>query len=71
VKKVGDEKVFVLRALQARQPERVHQPFFARYDPEAVWFDELTPADEESAVFFQRQISPNRGLIPHGDKNFT
>jgi KamA family protein len=54
VKKVGDEKVFVLRALQARQPERVHQPFFARYDPEAVWFDQLAPADEESTVFFQQ-----------------
>jgi KamA family protein len=54
VKKVGDEKVFVLRALQARQPERVHQPFFANYDPEAVWFDELTPADDESAAFFQQ-----------------
>lgn len=37
-------KVFALRLLQARNPADVGRQFFARYDPTARWFDDLTPA---------------------------
>jgi KamA family protein len=41
---VGDERVFVLRMLQARDPDLVGRPFFAQYDPTAIWLTDLKPA---------------------------
>ncbi|MEO8773342.1 MAG: lysine 2,3-aminomutase [Gelidibacter sp.] len=38
------EKVFVLQLLQGRNPDWVAKPFFAKYDPEAYWLDDLEPA---------------------------
>ena len=38
------EKVFVLQMLQGRNPDWVAKPFFAKYDPEAYWLDDLKPA---------------------------
>jgi KamA family protein len=46
-------KVFALRFLQARDPSWVGKPFFARFDPRAVWFDDLRPALGEEAFFFE------------------
>ncbi|MFQ5423455.1 MAG: KamA family radical SAM protein [Phycisphaerae bacterium] len=45
-------KVFVLEYLQARNPELVRRPFFARFDPRAVWFDQLKPATPRDKPFF-------------------
>jgi KamA family protein len=39
------QKVFVLRFLQCRDEAWIGRPFFAKYDPKAVWFDELEPLD--------------------------
>jgi len=50
--KLGGRKVFVLDYLQARQAELVGKPFFARFDPEAIWFDELEPASPDDEPFF-------------------
>ena len=52
---VGDEKVFVLRFLQARNPDWVNRPFFAKFDPEATWLDDLTPAFGEREFFFEAE----------------
>ncbi|QIS11442.1 KamA family radical SAM protein [Nocardia arthritidis] len=41
---VNGEQVFQLHFIQARDPELVNRPFFAKYDPAAVWLDQLTPA---------------------------
>jgi len=49
---VDGEKVFVLNYLQARDPKRVGIPFFARFDPEAAWFDQLRPLREQDAWLF-------------------
>jgi KamA family protein len=38
------EKVFALHFIQCRDAELVNRPFFAKYDPAAVWLDDLTPA---------------------------
>ncbi|MBT2213027.1 MULTISPECIES: KamA family radical SAM protein [Actinomadura] len=38
------EKVFALHFIQARDSELVGKPFFAQYDPDAVWLDDLKPA---------------------------
>lgn len=52
VSEIDGEKVFVLQYLQARNPKLVHRPFFARFDSEAVWFDELEPATARDREFF-------------------
>jgi L-lysine 2,3-aminomutase len=54
VARVAGEDVFVLRFLQARDPDWVGRPFFARFDPEATWFDQLRPAFGEQDFFFER-----------------
>ena len=53
IQEIGGEKVFVLNALQARNPELVMQPFYAKYDPTAMWFEDLEPAFGEDALFFE------------------
>jgi KamA family protein len=40
---IGDERVFVLRMIQARNPNLVGKPFFARFDPRATWITDLEP----------------------------
>jgi KamA family protein len=50
---IHGEKVFVLQFLQARDPDWVGRPFFARYDPEATWLDDLKPAFGEESFFFE------------------
>ncbi|MEU1734232.1 lysine 2,3-aminomutase [Streptosporangium sp. NPDC020145] len=44
VTEVEGRKVFVLHLIQARDPGLVGQPFFAEYDPKAVWLTDLRPA---------------------------
>lgn len=48
---VAGEKAFVLSFLQARRPEWVGRPFFAAYDAQAQWFDELKPLSASGAQF--------------------
>ncbi len=48
---INNEKFFVLRFLQGRNPEWVQQPFFAKYDENAVWLDDLKPAFEEKFFY--------------------
>ncbi|MDX5364617.1 MAG: lysine 2,3-aminomutase [Pseudazoarcus pumilus] len=47
VAEIAGEKVFVLRFIQARNPDWVQRPFFAKYDEHATWLDGLQPAFEE------------------------
>lgn len=45
------EKVFVLQMLQGRNPDWVNRPFFAKFDPEARWMDDLVPAFGDEFFF--------------------
>lgn len=47
VAEIAGEKVFVLRFIQARNPDWVQRPFFAKYDEQATWLDGLQPALED------------------------
>lgn len=49
---INGEKVFILRFIQGRNPDWVQRIFFAKYDPEATWFDDLVPAFGEEKFFF-------------------
>lgn len=53
VTEVAGEKVFVLRFIQARNPDWVQQPFFAQYDENATWLNQLKPAFGEARFFFE------------------
>lgn len=55
VSEIKGEKVFVLNFLQGRDPSWVGKPFFAKFDPNAVWFDELQPAFGESSFFYEQK----------------
>jgi len=51
VAEVAGIKVFVLRLIQARDPELVGKPFFARFDPAAAWLSDLEPVFTERFPF--------------------
>jgi len=56
VTRVNGEKVFVLKFLQSRDPEWVGRTFFAQFDPEATWLDQLRPAFGEERFFFEQSL---------------
>ena len=45
VEEIMGQKAFVLRFLQCRDAAWIGRIFFAKFDPEAVWFDDLEPLD--------------------------
>ncbi len=55
VSEVNGEKVIVLDFLQGRNPNWVGKPFFAKYNPEAMWIDELEPAFEDE-FFYEKEL---------------
>ena len=50
---INGEKLFALQFLQARNPDWVRKPFFAKYDETATWMDHLVPAFGKSKFFFE------------------
>ncbi len=48
---VDGRKVFVLSMIQAKNPSLVNRPFFAEYNEEAYWIDDLKPAFSEKFIF--------------------
>ena len=44
VNEILGNKVITLRAIQSRYADDVMRPFFAEYDENAIWFNELKPA---------------------------
>jgi len=57
VTEVMGEKVFVLRMIQGRNPDWVQRPFFAKYNPDAVWLDDLQPAFGEEKFFYEDELN--------------
>jgi KamA family protein len=56
VSEVMGRQVFVLRMIQGRNPDWIARPFFAEYDPQAVWYTGLKPALGESKFFFKEEL---------------
>ncbi len=67
---INGEKLFALQFLQARNPDWVRKPFFAKFDPEATWLDHLKPAFGKDKFFFETDspvpAPPERKVIPIG-----
>lgn len=55
------EKVFALRMIQGRNPDWVGRPFFAKYDPNARWMDDLVPAFGDR-FFFDEELGEMQEL---------
>ena len=53
ISEINGERVFVLRFLQAMNPDWVGKPFFAGYDKNAKWLSDLRPAFEEDRFFYE------------------
>lgn len=53
ITEIAGEKVFSLRFVQAREPDWVRRPFYARYDEHATWLDQLKPAFGAKQFFFE------------------
>jgi len=51
VSEINGQKVMVLQLLQGRESEWVGVPFFAKYDENAIWLDDLEPAFDEKFFF--------------------
>jgi KamA family protein len=54
VAQIGNVRAFVLEYIQARNPELVRQPFFAKFDPRATWYDQLEPLTERDRPFLPK-----------------
>jgi L-lysine 2,3-aminomutase len=55
VVRINGEKLFALQFLQARNPDWVRKPFYARFDDKATWMDELVPAFGQKKFFFESE----------------
>lgn len=53
---IRGEKVIHMRFLQGRNPDWIHRPFFARYDEQATWLNDLKPAFGEERFFYQDEL---------------
>ena len=56
ISEVHGKKVMTLRFLQGRNHDWVARPFFAEYDEEAIWLDDLKPAFGEEKFFFENEL---------------
>jgi KamA family protein len=55
---IAGQRVIVLHMIQARDPSLVGRPFFARFDPDAVWLSDLEPAFADRFPFESEPNSP-------------
>src|SRR5215475_12283707 len=66
VAEIAGQPVFVLHMIQARDPSLVGRPFFAEFDPNAVWLSDLRPAFADRFPFETASvIHPARGEWSH------
>ena len=62
---INGKRVMTLRFLQGRNPDWVQKPFFAEYDENAIWLDDLKPAFSEK-FFFEDELEQRYGVkMPH------
>ena len=55
ITEINNEKVFLLRFLQGRNENWTRQPFFAGFDENATWLDDLKPAFGQDQFFFEEE----------------
>ena len=58
VVEVHGREYIMLEMIQGRKPGWVKKPFFAEYDEQALWLDDLVPAFGEPRFFFEEKPQP-------------
>jgi L-lysine 2,3-aminomutase len=53
--KIIEQKVLALSFIQGRNPQWVNKPFYAKYDPKALWITDLEPAFGEE-FFYEEEL---------------
>ncbi len=66
VTEVAGQRVIALKFIQARNPDWVNRLFFAAYDPDASWLDELRPAFGEEKFFWSDELAAMK--TDHGQR---
>ena len=56
ITEIHGEKVFALKFTQSRNPEWTNRIFFARFDENASWIDDLNPAFGHEEFFFENEM---------------
>jgi hypothetical protein len=60
VVEIAGERLFAIKLLQGRNPDWGNRVFFARYDENATWIDQLRPAFGEGRFFFEAELDEMR-----------
>lgn len=68
---IGDEKVFALQFLQARNPNWVRRPFYAKFDPAATWLHDLKPAFGAKKFFFDNESVASIEVARHAGRHVS
>lgn len=63
---MNEQRCFVLKFLQSRNPKWSERIFLAKYDADAIWFDDLEPAFGEKEFFFNRQYQEQKRRTGQG-----
>ncbi|MFV2015135.1 MAG: KamA family radical SAM protein, partial [Candidatus Heimdallarchaeota archaeon] len=73
VTEIYGEKVITLQFIQGRNPDWVRKPFFAKYDPQAIWIDDLVPAFSKFGNFFfeQNELEESLDVIYNRERLFS
>lgn len=74
IMKRNSQKYFVLKYIQSRTPEMVNRIFLAKYNPKAVWINDLEPASKSDALFFafgEQHMQLNEGLSDDIDDKYA
>jgi KamA family protein len=56
ISEIMGREVFTLQFIQGRNPDWAAEPFFAKYDENAIWLDELKPAFNDDRFFFEEEL---------------
>ncbi|WP_372752835.1 KamA family radical SAM protein [Labilibaculum sp.] len=54
ISEIKGEKVFILNFIQARDTDWVGKAFFAQYNPDALWLNDLQPAFADKFIFEEK-----------------
>ena len=65
---IAGEKVFALQFLQARNPDWVRRPFYAKFDPAATWLHDLEPAFGQKKFFFEEDSVATIAVARHSGR---
>jgi KamA family protein len=54
---IKGEKIITMEFIQGRNSDWVAKPFFAKYDPQAQWIDDLQPAFDSDNFFYEEELA--------------